>query len=113
MLSVSERKTTEIKLRVTPAEKTAWQIAAERRGVGLSKLVRDCVQESLWAEQNQRRDGLAVTHDAVWIQQHPLTAEEAFFSDAQGEDSPIAPVSTSGGETTFRRPWMFEARDSD
>jgi len=62
---VSERKTTEIKLRVSPEEKTSWQLAAEQREVGLSQFIRDCVQESVWAEQNQRMDGLALVDNAI------------------------------------------------
>jgi hypothetical protein len=47
---VNERKTTEIKLRVSPEEKTSWQLAAEQREVGLSQFIRDCVAESLLSE---------------------------------------------------------------
>lgn len=119
----AERKTTEIKLRVTPAEKTAWQIAAEQRGVGLSKLIRDCVQESLWTEQNQRMDGSSLVDNAIRLLQGPAPIESLLdaeglevlaASDAEVEDSPVEQaVPTSAAESRVAKPWMFEARSSD
>jgi hypothetical protein len=37
---MSERKTSEIKFRITPSEKARWQAAAEGEQVGLSELIR-------------------------------------------------------------------------
>ena len=78
---MSERKTTEIKLRVSPDEKTSWQVEAERQGIGLSELIRSCVQATiLAAEWNRQLDGTALVNNAI-----------ATLSDTEGEDSSIAP----------------------
>lgn len=83
MLEVSERKTTEIKLRVTPAEKNAWQFAAEEDGVGLSEFARRAMNER--------------------AQQRPRT-----FRHPVG-DRFVAPVSTSSEVDLVDepKPWMF------
>jgi hypothetical protein len=82
---VSERKTTEIKLRVSPEEKTSWQVAADRREISLSELIR---REMNWgAQQNALVDV---------------------------EDSSVAQaVPTSDGADVVTKPWMFEARSGD
>jgi hypothetical protein len=114
---VNERKTTEIKLRVSPEEKTSWQLAAEQREVGLSQFIRDCVSESLTTHWN---------HPAA---QDLVDPPRGGFWRAEVEDSSVAQaVPTSGvydvvvelGPAVPRRvldarkdelrSWMFEAR---
>lgn len=82
---MSERKTTEIKLRVTPVEKAAWQLAAEDEGVGLSELIRREMND--WAAQRRPADG----------------ASEFISTNvrlAVGEFEPIAPKSVPVGTVT-------------
>lgn len=98
---MSERKTTEIKLRVTPAEKNAWQLAAEDEGIGLSELVR---REMNGVAQRAMQIGHAFA--ATW--------DVTPTSDAEGEDSSIEQaVPTSDAESRVAKPWMFEARSSE
>jgi uncharacterized protein (DUF1778 family) len=122
---VSERKTTEIKLRVSPEEKTSWQLAAEQREVGLSQFIRDCVAESLRVEAHRRPDA-SLSEQAVgeaivrlreigaWNSGAVAALEAAPTSDAQVEDSSVAQgVPTSDVADVVTKPWMFEARSGD
>jgi hypothetical protein len=123
---VSERKTTEIKLRVSPEEKTSWQLAAEQREVGLSQFIRDCVDESLrsgaWYEEGEP--------ESIGVPAQPLSPKTIKkllaagielstwcplqTSDTRGEDSSVAQtVPTSDGADVVAKPWMFEARSGD
>jgi len=109
---VSERKTTEIKLRVSPEEKTSWQLAAEQREVGLSQFIRDCVAESLLSE-TWRYEIPVVLDDRV-PRGYAVLANVTDASDAEVEDSSVAQaVPTSGVADVVTKPWMFEARSGD
>lgn len=121
---MSERKTTEIKLRVTPAEKNSWQLAAEDEGIGLSELIR---REMNGVAQKPSASLNAVPGDA-WRYEFPVVVSDsvppgyvaiknltdAQSSDAEGEDSSIEQaVPTSDAESRVAKPWMFEARSSE
>jgi hypothetical protein len=55
---VSERKTAEIKFRVTPTEKAAWQQYAEGAQLGLSELIRREVNEGIRANEARQKIAL-------------------------------------------------------
>jgi hypothetical protein len=103
---VSERKTTEIKLRVSPEEKTSWQLAAEQREVGLSQFIRDCVDESTRDDRNRFTNSADRTlRDKV----DNAVAHLRAFEDSSVEQA----VPTSGEANLVAKPWMFEARSGD
>jgi len=99
---VSERKTTEIKLRVSPEEKPSWQLAAEQREVGLSQFIRDCV--NLYPLTNPRPVESLLDSDDFAV----------MGLDAEVENSSVAQVvPTSVVADVVAKPWMFEARNGD
>lgn len=99
---MSERKTTEIKLRVTPAEKVAWQCAAEEDGIGLSELVR--------REMNTR-----VQQKSTWAAHAVLANIRDIATNVVVTNDVVttSPVSTFGETGRWSKPWMFEARERD
>lgn len=114
---MSDRKTTEIKLRLSPGEKTLWQLAAEQREVGLSQFIRDCVSESLRGSPSPQR---LSTWDYVVTcgMPHVVDYLQAQTSAARDdEDSSVEQaVPTSGGVdlvTSPRKSWMFEGTNGD
>lgn len=125
---MSERKTTEIKLRVTPAEKSAWQLAAEDEGIGLSELIRREMnaRASQLHECLERRREAGISHERTpeGIARSVETAMSLAGSHPEGDLFPIAPTSvgnttsqedvpTSDAESRVAKPWMFEARNGE
>jgi hypothetical protein len=112
---VSERKTTEIKLRVSPEEKTSWQLAAEQREVGLSQFIRDCVEESIQApDPGAWHYEIPVTVSKLVPPGYAVLTNVTDALDAEVEDSSVAQaVPTSGEANLVAKPWMFEARSVD
>ena len=63
---VSERKTTEFKMRVAESDKTAWQLAAEEEGIGLSEFARRAM--------NDRAGGGATSSRLAWVDREPYSS---------------------------------------
>lgn len=70
---MSERKTAEIKFRITPSEKARWQALADVEEIGLSELIRRAVnaaprttaEERVWEKLNESLDGTALIDNAI------------------------------------------------
>lgn len=62
---MSERKTAEIKLRVTPTFKAGLQAAATAANVSMSEYIEESVQQRLWDGLNKAVDGTALIAPAV------------------------------------------------
>jgi hypothetical protein len=67
---LSERRTAEIKIRLTPAEKGWWQAMADEESTTVSELIRREMNERArvnrqWAEHNQSLDGTALVDNAI------------------------------------------------
>jgi len=103
---MSERKTAEIKFRCTPTFKSGLQAQAEAEGISASQLIENAVQTHIWAEQNKRLDGLALT----------LT-DNALAANRDDEDGAATPEQLDVDESQFStilmalqckcRPWEF------
>jgi len=96
---MSERRTAEIKFRVTPTEKALWQAAAESEGLGLSELIRLAVQEYLW-RYRPSLDSTSLKDNAI-AQLDPETDSvvfpdsEAFLRSLEDGASPQRDVCTT------------------
>lgn len=135
---MSERKTTEIKLRVAESDKTSWQLAAEEEGLGLSEFARRAMNDrakkaECWGYEipvvvsELVPPGYAIIKnitDAQGLEGTPKAQEnlaesvalatlKAVISTPGDEDPSVAPVSTSGEVDRVAKPWMFEARKGD
>lgn len=124
---MSERKTTEIKLRVSPDEKTSWQLAAEEEQIGLSEFARRAMNDR--ARQSAEcwdyeipvvasefvPPGFAVLTAQEYLAESVAFATlEAVTSTPEDEDSSATQaVPTSGEADVVAKPWTFEARKGD
>lgn len=122
---MSERKTTEIKLRVSPAEKTAWQAEAEQEGIGLSELIR---REMNARAQITFLDPAVLVNNAIeslcerGAGDSGAVAQLEAIRDSDTKAS-VAPTSvsvslrgyvpTSGVAGSVAKPWTFEGRNSE
>jgi hypothetical protein len=97
---MSDRKTTEIKLRVTPEEKTRWQLEADKQEISLSESIRSAM-------------------NAPPPTQSVSVAPKVCACSLAGKgvccDAPQPTVGTDGevGSVKMLRPppaWMYEAR---
>jgi hypothetical protein len=130
---VSERKTEEIKFRVAPSVKAAWQAEAERLELkgGVSELIHRRMQEAQWAEQNKAMDGIPTIRKITeWLPRPKeasvepcacefgdgdppacLSAGECLGAASPQEDEPVGTSDEVGAkeEPKLAYPWMFDA----
>ncbi len=103
---MSERRTAEIKLRIAPSEKAAWQAEADAEGVGLSELIRDTM--------NARRvqSGLAKVFDrSVFAERSEAATIELLDPDeSQFQTLLAADTLKCDYSKVERKSWMFESR---
>lgn len=103
---MSERKTAEIKFRITPSEKAAWQRYAEEAQLGLSELIRREVNAEIRSEE-RNPEPARVPYDAV-----DNNGNYVWHERWKAQQS--SPATFVNDTVTFQflvKPWMFEAKD--